>query len=92
MPIESLESLTQFGVAGLMGVLWTWERWFSRRRERELTEAHRRLVEQREGITLLVDLVERNTRAIERFERTQARLSELLETISQRRARKTTSS
>lgn len=79
MPIESLESLTQFGVAGLMGVLWTWERWFSRRRERELSEAHRRLIEQRETLTLIVDLVDRNTRAIERFERTQARLIELLE-------------
>jgi len=83
MPIESLESLTQFGVAGLMGVLWTWERWFSRRRERELTEAHRTLVEQRESLTLLVDLVERNTRAIERFDRTQARLTELLDKLGQ---------
>ncbi|MEM1353385.1 MAG: hypothetical protein AAGC44_02060 [Planctomycetota bacterium] len=81
MPLESLESLTQFGVAGLMGVLWTWERWFSRRRERELTEAHRRLIEQHESITMLVDLVGRNTRAIERFERTQARLVELLDRL-----------
>ena len=81
MPIESLESLTQFGVAGLMGVLWTWERWFSRRRERELSEAHRRLIEQRETLTLVVDLVARNTRAIERFERTQSRLTELLEKL-----------
>lgn len=89
MPIESLESLTQFGVAGLMGVLWTWERWFSRRRERELTEAHRHLIEQRETLTLVVDLVERNTRAIERFERTQSKLVALLDklgTLEERKA------
>lgn len=78
MPIESLEALTQFGVAGLMGLLWTWERWFSRRRERELSEAHERLIAQREALEALVGLVQRNTEAIERFDSTQRRLNDLL--------------
>jgi len=82
MPVESIESLTQFGVAGLMGLLWTWERWFSRRRERELSEAHERLMGQREALETLVGLVQRNTAAIERFEHTQQRLNELLSKIS----------
>ena len=81
MPVETLDSLTQFGVAGLMGVLWTWERWFSRRRERELSEAHRRLMSQREALDTLIGLVQRNTQAIERFDNTQQRLNELLEQI-----------
>lgn len=79
MPVESIESLTQFGAAGLMGLLWTWERWFSRRRERELSEAHQRLVGQREVLDTLIGLVQRNTEAIERFENTQQRLNTLLE-------------
>lgn len=79
MPVESIESLTQFGVAGLMGLLWTWERWFSRRRERELSEAHQRLIGQREVLDTLIGLVQRNTEAIERFENTQQRLNTLLE-------------
>lgn len=78
MPVEALESLTQFGVAGLMGMLWTWERWFSRRRERELSEAHERLIAQREALETLVGLVRRNTEAIERFDSTQQRLNDLL--------------
>lgn len=85
MPVESLESLTQFGVAGLMGVLWTWERWFSRRRERELTEAHRRLMSQREALDTLMGMVQRNTEAIERFGGTQQRLNELLERLHDER-------
>jgi hypothetical protein len=79
MPLESIESVTQFGVAGLMGLLWTWERWFSRKRERELTEAHERLMGQREALDTLIGLVRRNTEAIERFEHTQQRLNTVLE-------------
>lgn len=78
MQVDALESMTQFGVAGLMGLLWTWERWFSRRRERELSEAHERLMAQREALETLVGLVQRNTEAIERFDSTQQRLNDLL--------------
>ena len=35
MSPESIEPLTQFGAAGLMGALWIWERLLSRRRERQ---------------------------------------------------------
>ncbi|XAL97952.1 hypothetical protein OT109_10105 [Phycisphaeraceae bacterium D3-23] len=81
MPVESFESLTQFGVAGLMGVLWTWERWFSRRRERELSEAHVRLMRQHDELETLIDLVRKNTEAIERFAGAQQRVGELLESM-----------
>jgi len=87
MPIEAVESLTQFGVAGLMGLLWTWERWFSRRRERELSAAHERLIAQREALETLVGLVQRNTEAIERFDSTQRRLNDLLAKLGAERDR-----
>ena len=44
--MELIKNLTQFGVAGLMGVLWVIERWLSRRRETQLDEAHHLLHDQ----------------------------------------------
>ncbi len=76
-----IEALLQFGVAGLMGALWLWERSYSRRRERQLDEAHELLATQDREISLLVRLVRQNTKAIVGFERTQARICELLEAM-----------
>lgn len=77
-----IEQLTQFGIAGLMGVLWLWERSYSRRREQELTQAHQHLLAQQQELATLVGLVQRNTAAIERFEQTQARLTELMDRLT----------
>ena len=83
--LEYVEYLTQFGVAGLMGALWVWERMYSRKREQQLTQAHAHLEAQHTELITLLDLVERNTAAIERFERTQARLADLIEHLEQDR-------
>lgn len=74
-----IEAMLQFGVAGLMGALWLWERSHSRRRERQLDEAHTLLTTQDRELALLMRLVRQNTKAIVGFERTQARICELLE-------------
>lgn len=74
-----IESISQFGVAGLMGVLWVVERLNSRRRETQLDEAHRHLVRRRDELELLTRLVQRNTAVIERFHATQRRLHQTLE-------------
>ena len=79
-----IEPLVQFGVAGLMGVLWVWERAMSRRRERQLDEAHRRLARQRDTVNVLLRVVRQNTQAIARFEQTQRRLQMLLEKMHDR--------
>ena len=50
MPDPMIQQLTQFGVAGLMGVLWVWERLHSRKRERQLSEAHGELMSDREQL------------------------------------------
>ena len=81
MPIEIIEGMTQLGVAGLMGVLWVWERLLSRRRESQLNEAHDRLMQQQEQLTVLIKLVHRNTHAIERFDQTQVQLVQALEQL-----------
>jgi hypothetical protein len=60
-------SMTQFGVAGLMGALWWWERRYSRQREDQLTQAHERIVQQREHLRVLIEALEGNTRVISEF-------------------------
>ncbi len=66
----------------IAGVLWVWERMLSRKRERQLSEAHNRLTERGEELTVLVDLVRQNTRAMVEVERVQRRMCELLQEIS----------
>ncbi len=82
---ESFQNMTQFGVAGLMGALWLWERLYSRKREQQLTDAHQRITAQQLELQTLIDLVSRNTAAIERFEQTQQRIADLLEGMDQAR-------
>ena len=79
---ESIQAITQFGVAGLMGALWVWERAMTRQRDRQLTSVHDRLMGERQQLRELMRLAHRNTRAIERFEQTQAQLRDLLERMS----------
>jgi len=84
--MQGIEPLMQFGVAGLMGVLWVWERALSRRRESQLDDAHRRLRAQRADRRVLMETIERNTRVIERFEQTQRVFIQMMERMSDERA------
>ena len=78
LPISVIEALTQFGVAGLMGGLWVFERALSRRRERQLDATHQKVIEGRQALRVLDGTVRRNTRAIEHFNMTQAHLGQAL--------------
>lgn len=80
-PFEVVDALAQLGVAGLMGILWVWERTLSRRREKQLSESHDKLLQYQEHLTVLIKLVRRNTQAIERFDQTQVRLIQILEQV-----------
>lgn len=81
MTPEMIDALMQLGVAGVIGVLWVWERLLSRRREQQLSEAHNRLMQQKEHLAVLIKLVHRNTRVIERFEQTLSQLGQVLEQV-----------
>ncbi|MEM6551152.1 MAG: hypothetical protein AAF750_03395 [Planctomycetota bacterium] len=72
--LAALEPLTQFGVAGLMGTLWVWERYLSRNREHQLTEAHQLIRDERKQLAILIDLVHQNTQALHRVELATAHL------------------
>jgi len=80
-PAEMLPAPSEwasFGAAGLMGVLWIWERRLSRTREAQLTQAHDRLMSERGLTRLMVSLVRRNTAALSRLQVTQDQLVGLL--------------
>ena len=81
MTPEVIQPITQFGVAGLMGVLWVWERTMSRRRDTQLDAAHEQILRRQDEMKHLVDAMNQNTRALERFEQTQIGLRSLLEEI-----------
>lgn len=65
--MEMLTELTQFGSAGIMGAMWLWERQASTTRERQLDEAHQRIVGDTQVVQQLVELVRQNTEALTRL-------------------------
>ncbi len=66
-----ITDLTSFGVAGLMGAMWLWERRNSRHREEQLTQAHGRVTRDEQRLASLIKVVEHNTAALTRFAETQ---------------------
>ncbi len=75
MPTDLLPTLTQFGVAGLIAAMWLVERRAGAAREKQLAEAHDRLVESRAHLDALLTVVKDNTRAITALESAVARLA-----------------
>lgn len=73
---DVIPTLTQFGVAGLIAAMWLVERRASAARDRQLAEAHDRLVESRAHLDALLTVVKDNTRAITALEGAVARLAE----------------
>ena len=74
--------VSQYGVAGLMGLLWLFERRHSSQRERELTESHTRLMKQNTELSELVGVIKENSVAMTSLEKSQARLSQVCEEIA----------
>ncbi len=74
----TLTVLTQFGAAGLIGMLWVFERRHAATRDRQLDEAHRKLVGQERELDALLTVVKENTKAISTLEEGQRSLIDLL--------------
>ena len=73
--------LANFGAAGLMGAMWLWERRLSRTRERELGEAHARILRDEQRLELLTQVVDHNTSALTRFAETQRQMIDTLKDL-----------
>ncbi len=76
-----LASIAQLGAAGLMGWMWLAERRGAAARERQLTEAHERIVQERRYFESLLEAVRENTRVLAVLESGQARLGRTLDAI-----------
>lgn len=81
-----LTALAQFGPAGLIGFLWLFERRSSAARERQLDEAHRKVMTLDRQLETLLTVVKDNTRAINSLEQSQRRLIDLLDRLGLRQA------
>lgn len=78
---DLIVTLTQFGVAGLIGWMWLLERRAGTSREQQLTEAHKRLMEDREQVAVLMEVVRDNTRALAALEAGQRGIAAALERL-----------
>ncbi len=75
----------QFGAAGLIGLLWLHERRHSAVRDRQLEQAHRRLLTREREVNWLLKVLNDNTRAINSLEHSQRRLIRFLSSRYQQR-------
>lgn len=74
METELLTLVTQSGVAGLIALLWMLERRSSVARDKQIGEAHDRIIEQKLQIEQLLRVISDNTRAITSLEAAQRAL------------------
>src|SRR5687767_1653289 len=88
MTSELLPILSQFGAAGLIGLMWIAERRHAAVRERQLDEAHGKLSAQDQALRALLDVVKENTRAIATLEQTQRQLIDLAQSVFHASARR----
>jgi len=77
--LPAFSQLANLGVAGLMGLMWFWERKSSTTREQQLDEAHARIITDRVQLDQLIAVVRSNSDAMSRLTATQ---DQLLRTIS----------
>ncbi len=85
MEAQVMGAMTQFGVAGLVCWMWLSERRASAERERQITEAHTKLIRQDEGQRVLIEVVRENTRAMAALESGQRGLGEAIDRLGNRR-------
>lgn len=65
--LPSIDSLSSLGAAGLIGVMWLWERRQSTQREQQLDDAHTRIMADRVQLDSLIDLVQHSTEALSKL-------------------------
>lgn len=82
MPPELAATLTQFGIAGLIGWMWLTERRAGAERERQLSEAHARILNQSEQRAALLDALRDSTRALVALECAQRSLADLIQRLA----------
>ena len=76
----------QLGAAGIMGMMWLAERRAGAVREKQLAEAHDRLMSERTSLDVLLRAIESSTRVLSALEVGQRQLLDVLGRMPARRA------
>ncbi len=87
MDVDTLASFTQLGTAGLIGWMWLSERRAAAERERQLTELHERLVQERRGLDIAVEALRDVVRVLTTVEASQRVLAGAIERLGGRESR-----
>lgn len=87
MDVELAAAAAQFGTAGLIGWMWLTERRAASDRDRQVSELHERIMQERECVTACLDALKDNTRAITKLEGTQRVLAEAIGKLRANRPR-----
>jgi hypothetical protein len=74
MQSPAFDQFASLGAAGLMGVMWLWERRTSQKREQQLDDSHTRILTDRVQLDQLIDVVRQNTEVMSRLCTTQDQL------------------
>jgi hypothetical protein len=77
-------ALAQAGAAGLIAWMWLSERRAAVTRERQLSDLHERLMQERVSLSALVNVVRDNTRALTALEVGQRTLAAVMDRLSRR--------
>lgn len=75
----TFNDLASLGAAGIMGLMWLWERRSSRTREQQLDEAHVRIMAGQVQLEQLIEVVQANAQAMTRLAAIQDQLVRTLE-------------
>ena len=86
MPLETLhlgiQFGAQFGMAGLIGWMWLVERRAGAIREKQLTDLHERIMEERRHVSTLLSVISANTKALTALEVGQRTLTRILDRLA----------
>lgn len=77
---EIAGAMVQFGMAGLIGWMWLTERRSASNREKQLDEAHERLMQERIVVQVFLETMRENTRVLSHVEAGQRALVTTLAT------------
>jgi len=66
--IPIIDHFMSFGMAGLMGAMWLFERRESAKRNAQLDETHAKLIADKQHIDALMNLIRQNTEALARLD------------------------
>lgn len=84
MPPDLTAALAQCGAAGLIGWMWLAERRAAAARDRQLSQLHDRLIQERLSLSTLVSVVRDNTRALSALESGQRAIASAMDRLARR--------